>query len=480
MFQLSTLVAFLVASTCVSASHHFKRHHHVPLHLRAETPAATDAKDVAPETNSTEASSNGAFVHPGVFVSQASMDFIKEQVDAKKEPWASAFDQMMDSEFLQLSREPSPSGSVDCGQRSQNPGNGCTNEREDAMAAYGQALAFGITGDAKHAEKAVDIMDAWAGKIKTHTADNAPLQTGWSAASWARAGELIKHTYKKWDSASFEDMLKNVYLPALQDGDSRTGNWDLVMLESAIGISVFLDDRGSYESAMEKFKNRVPAYVYLKSDGKSPKAASRKRANNLVGFWQGQSDFQEDGIAQETCRDFVHTGYGLASISHVAETAMIQGENMYKSDIGDRLRAGVEFHSGLQLGADQPGFLCPGKELVRNLEQVIEPAFNAFSTQMGQAMPSTKKLVDKFRNEKAEGNALFVHYETLTHAGNPGSFGGSTGNSTQTPVTGDSPDSPDTPDSADTPDTADTPDSADVKTTSTAGQRATSARSTKI
>jgi len=434
MVHITSIVAFLAASTVVSASHHFERiRHHVPVHMRAKAETSKNTPDKSTPDNST--SNTGPFVHPGVFVSAPQLAFVKDQVDAKKEPWASAFKSMMGDELMSLSRDPSPKSSVDCGSRSQNPSNGCTDEREDAMAAYGMALAFSITGQSKYAEKSADYMDAWAKTIKKHTASNAPLQTGWSAASWARAGELIKHTYKKWDSSSFENMLKEVYLPNLKNGDDRTGNWDLVMLESAIGISVFLDDKETYDSAMSKYKGRVPAYVYLKSDGKTPKAApgspqARKHgSSSITSFWFNQKDYDSDGIAQETCRDFVHTGYGLASISHVAETSLIQGENLYETEIGDRLKAGVEFHSKFQLGADKPSWLCPGDGLTLNLEAVTEPAYNAFSTQGGASMPNTKKLIEKFRDQNSRGNALFVAWETLTHAANPSNFGGA-GNST--------------------------------------------------
>jgi hypothetical protein len=45
------------------------------------------------------------------------------------------------------------------------------------------------------------------------------------------------------------------------------------MMEAAVGISVFLNDAGSYDKAMNKYMGRVPAYIYLTSDGKLPKAA---------------------------------------------------------------------------------------------------------------------------------------------------------------------------------------------------------------
>lgn len=162
-------------------------------------------------------------------------------------------------------------------------------------------------------------MNAWANTITNHTNSNALLQTGWSGASWARAAEIIRYTYNGWaanDIAAFEKMLRNVYLPNLLVGSQNNGNWELVMMEAALGISVFLDDKSSYSTAMKKALSRIPAYFYLTSDGPYPKAADGSgltTKEQIIKFWQGQSTFPENGISQETCRDFVHTGYGIAS-----------------------------------------------------------------------------------------------------------------------------------------------------------------------
>ena len=67
--------------------------------------------------------------------------------------------------------------------------------------------------------------------ISAHALSNAVLQTAWSGASWARAGELIRHTtaelWSSGDITQFEDMLRNVYLPAVKNGDTRASNWDV-------------------------------------------------------------------------------------------------------------------------------------------------------------------------------------------------------------------------------------------------------------
>ena len=134
-------------------------------------------------------------------------------------------------------------------------------------------------------------------------------------------------------------------------------------MEAAIGICIFLEDSSNYVKAMNTFLDRVPAYIYLTSDGQHPQtvpASSLTSSAAIIDYWYGQDTFPESGIAQETCRDFVHVGYGLASISHVAESSRIQGIDLYAGDIGQRLRFGLGFHSRYQLGASVPSWLCKG------------------------------------------------------------------------------------------------------------------------
>ncbi len=277
------------------------------------------------------------FVHPGVDVSRSQLDFARTEVLAGAQPWKGAYDQMMASSYASLSRTPKPRGVVECGSYS-NPNYGCTDEREDAIAAYTDALAWYITKDARYAQKAIEIMDAWSATITSHTNSNAPLQTGWAGASWPKAAEIIKYTYTgTWtNSARFSTMLRNVYLPEIINGSNSNGNWELTMMDAAIGISVFLEDRTSYDKAMALFRTRTAAYVYLASDGSVPKTVPSQNLNTtakIVSYWQGQSTFVT-GLTQETCRDFTHTGYGLSSISHVAETSRIQGTDLYGTDVG--------------------------------------------------------------------------------------------------------------------------------------------------
>lgn len=360
-----------------------------------------------------------AFAHPGVTVSKGQLDFAKAKVDAGAQPWKSAFDQMIASKYADLNRTPKPRATVECGSYS-NPNYGCTDEREDAIAAYTDALAWYFTRDERYAKKSIALMDAWSGTIKEHTNSNAPLQTGWAGSSWPKAAEIIKYTYSGgWaNEGRFRTMLRDVYLPKVINGSNSNGNWELSMMEAAVGISVFLEDKTSYDKAMAKFRTRTAAYVYLASDGALPKTVPSQNLDTkekIVNYWQGQSTFVT-GLTQETCRDFTHTGYGISAISHIAETSRIQGQDLYGTDVGERLRQALGFQSKYELGEAPPSSLCGGS-VKRGLGPVTEVGYNALHTRLGTAMTNTQKLTEQQR--PAGSNNLFVAWETLTHAENP-------------------------------------------------------------
>ncbi|TCC53348.1 hypothetical protein E0H75_06470 [Kribbella capetownensis] len=358
------------------------------------------------------------FTHPGVGSSQAQLDFVRAKVQAGAQPWTNAFNQAKNSSYASLSRTPKPRAVVECGSYS-NPNYGCTDEREDAIAAYTDALLWYLTRDDRYAQKAIQLMDAWSGTIRDHTNSNAPLQTAWSASSWPKAAEIIKHVYGNWPNAGrFATMLRNVYLPEIINGSNSNGNWELSMTEAIQGIGVFLDDKAVYDKGIALFRLRVPAYVYLESDGALPKTVPSQNLNTrdkIVNYWQKQETFVT-GLTQETCRDFVHTGYGISSISHVLETARIQGIDMYP-EFGERLRQALGFQSKWERNLEPvPSWLCNGT-LKRGLGPITEVGFNALHTRLGIAMTNTQVITESRR--PAGSNNLFVAWETLTHAENP-------------------------------------------------------------
>ncbi|USX52760.1 alginate lyase family protein [Lentzea sp. HUAS12] len=358
------------------------------------------------------------FVHPGVVVSRPQLDFMRTKVLAGAQPWKLAYDRMLASKYADLNRTPKPRAVVECGPVS-NPNNGCTDEREDALAAYTLSLAWYVTRDARYATKAIQIMDAWSNTIRDHTNSNAPLQTAWSASSWPKAAEIIKHVYGNWpNSARFGTMLRTVYLPEIQNGRANTnGNWELSMMEASIGIAVFLEDRAAYDKAIGIFRTRIQAFIYLTSDGalpKTPPGSGIDTRAEIISYWHNQSTFV-DGLTQETCRDFAHTAYGLSAASHLAETAHIQGQDIW-GEIKDRMRHAWGLHTKYQNGEPVPSWLCGGS-YSRELGPTPEVSFNALNTRLGIAMANTKIYTESNRPHATDN--LFIAWETLTHAANP-------------------------------------------------------------
>ncbi|MGI5506971.1 alginate lyase family protein [Lentzea sp. CA-135723] len=372
---------------------------------------------LVPVTGSAQAAP-ATFVHPGVVVSRPQLDFVRAKVQAGAQPWKLAYDRMMASKYADLNRTPKPRAVVECGPVS-NPNNGCTDEREDALAAYTLSLAWYVTRDARYATKAIQIMDAWSNTIRDHTNSNAPLQTAWSASSWPKAAEIIKHVYGNWpNSARFGTMLRTVYLPEIQNGRANTnGNWELSMMEASIGIAVFLEDKAAYDKAIGIFRTRIQAFIYLTSDGalpKTPPGSGIDTRSEIISYWHDQSTFV-DGLTQETCRDFAHTAYGLSAASHLAETARIQGQDIW-GEIKDRMRHAWGLHTKYQNGEPMPSWLCGGR-LSRELGPTPEVSYNALNTRMGIAMANTKIYTESNRPHATDN--LFIAWETLTHAANP-------------------------------------------------------------
>ena len=95
-------------------------------------------------------------------------------------------------------------------------------------------------------------------------------------------------------------MLKKAYLPYIQDGAPKeNGNWELSMIDALFGIGVFTDDAALVQKAASMWRARVPAYVYMTSDGPTPvlPPGGAYTASGIAAFWYGQTALQ-DGLSR--------------------------------------------------------------------------------------------------------------------------------------------------------------------------------------
>jgi hypothetical protein len=304
--------------------------------------------------------SNG-FIHPGILVNKAQLDFVKAKIAAGAEPWTSSLAKARTTKsghtynsglpFASLNWTPNPVPIVICTQ--PTTGTGCPAHLDDAMAAYTDALIYYYTGDRAYARKSIEIMNAWSGTLVdirwdfngANTSPNGLLQAAWGGEVWPRAAEIIKHTYTPdmgetaFDSSRFATMLRTAYLPHVIDGDGWKGgsvNWLQSMEEAIMNIAIFTDDRASYDIAVNKWTAEVPASIYMAGDTNkflgpgvpiaSPASiydTSTTTAASLKTFWYNPNSYVS-GLQGETCREPNHSAMGFGAMLNTAETARIQ------------------------------------------------------------------------------------------------------------------------------------------------------------
>lgn len=473
------------------------------------------------------------FTHPGVVVTKPQLDFVKGQLATNAEPWTSAFNaaktfpsdaggappgmlgyapHALTASSKTLLNPAVAAGYVFCGSVSQ-PDVHCTDEKEDGVAAYTQALLWYLSpaGPDKdtYGQTAISILNAWS-PLQDHLGYNAGLQAGWMGTEFARAGEIMQlnPNWKAADVSAFKQMMARAFVGRLklvrpgvaQPGDSaygQNGNWVLSVADSMIQIAVLLDDHELFAQGVSLWRERTPPYCYFPPrDGAHPVvpcqtppysgtgsgyATKASRIADPYGYWgqAGETSPSKDmapdagadvvvptlfrapeaGTSQETCRDMDHVQYGLAAMMNGAETARIQGVDLYLEQ-APRIVACMEnaaFYLNTAVAKGEPpdgagnappypipltkaitlpvpndGTLClagNGKATLNLLNTgslttfVVEPTweigYNEYANRLGMSMPYTSKLVHRYRSMPPDKWIRATHHialEMLTHA----------------------------------------------------------------
>jgi hypothetical protein len=140
----------------------------------------------------------------------------------------------------------------------------------------------------------------------------------------------------------------------------------------------------------------------MSSDGPSPRGTSP---------WNGATNYF-DGLCQETCRDLGHVQYGFAAMINVAETARIQGVDLYSLE-AKRITTGLELHACYLNGGSCHPAGCP--LIAVTPDPMWEIAYNEYANRLGLAasLPNVKQLVLANRPTAINHH---MDWETLSHA----------------------------------------------------------------
>jgi len=283
-------------------------------------------------------------------------------------------------------------------------------------------------------------MNRYARQLRAHRGENAPLQAAWTAEKWPAAAEIIRYTEAGWsdsDFTAFTAMLREQYLPLItgDQGAGKNGNWTLSMIDGALGIAVVTDDHDLFDATLARWNHWVPAYFYnFAQDGSIPVLLPEGPTD-----WYGQTYFnaQTSGVTQETCRDLHHAQLGLAATFNAAETAFIQGVDLYTAS-APRLTTSLEYMARLLAGTRDPsaqaknkkqpvpaapapipeGFpgLCGGQFYTPALKATMERAYNAYAVRMHIPLPYTEQhLINDVRPYAQPVDLHDMMWETLTY-----------------------------------------------------------------
>ncbi|WP_256011847.1 alginate lyase family protein [Desertivirga xinjiangensis] len=272
-----------------------------------------------------EVVSDAGFKHPGILLSIKDLNNLREQRSASTPEYltfsASTFakiDYVPRGPFIKVSRG---SGSDDANLNRSAYEN-------DATAILYQAVQWYITGDTTYAGNAMRMLKGWTTTHKQWGHHESYFLACEYGGPYMMAGaEILKYTYPGWTKELNDacvDYCKNMLYPLtnINTGVIRRANQGAIQLMGAMPMAIFCDDRDFYNKVLDIYHNDACAGIIATlPSGQNPD--SGRDAGHAYGFF--------------------------ASIAEVAESAWIQGLDLY-SELNNRILAMAEYHSRYNLG----------------------------------------------------------------------------------------------------------------------------------
>lgn len=416
------------------------------------------------------------FTHPGVLLGLPQLDFVKARLVAAQAPWTTEYTRMLNQaasatqmpnsanagrQYSSLSWTPNPWAVVGRGSSGSNS-EGDQDEQGDATAAYTHALIWYYTGARANAVKSIQILNAWSAVLRSHKFDTTNyadglLQSAWTGAMWPRAAEIMRYTFTPTGTEptlnlpNMDAMLRQAHVVNVQDGWTGGGfNWLMTMAEALMNISVYLDDNALYAKALSNWRQWTKAGVWRTGDVNqwpqlaglpiSPRLTLPNRWNNtttydksttsaasLRTYWYSPTSWPS-GLSGETGRDPWHMAMGFGSIFNAAETARLQGADLYGEE-QSRLTTALELNCGFLHEQYVDGhdpvawpFAASGTWGTRATDvqrMTWEMAYNHYRNRNGVSLPNTLALLQDYVRGTGYRATLHFAYEPLTHNGVP-------------------------------------------------------------
>jgi autotransporter-associated beta strand protein len=264
-----------------------------------------------------------SFTRPGIPFSAADINQLKANIGT--EPWASAFASFSSASHSSLGYGPQGPHAI----VGRAPNVNLNQFNNDMRAIHNLTWMWVFTGNNAYAQKATDLLDAWAVTNTQWSGDETFLALGDAAEHFVTAADILRSMYPGWTQANTDHVnhwFANVLWPEADvPNPVRGANQGAIQLKLALGVAAFLGDQTKWEQAISVFR----------------KDAAGALPNSLP-----------NGQVGDTGRDEGHWAGQLIALAWCAEVAWKQGIDVF-ADLDHRLLVANELYSRFQL--DQSG-----------------------------------------------------------------------------------------------------------------------------
>ena len=361
----------------------------------ASGPAATPTAADASQRMTVQAATPAAFRHPGIFLTQARLDAFKAATNATNPGVVKiGYQAVLDDPRSAFTYAHQALSNVQVVGSAIGPQE--ARYKNDAQAAYLNALRWVKTGDPRHRDKAIAILDDWARSFRTYSvapgtnAAQVWLEAAWMLPVWVSAAEIIRHHdngvagWSQADIAAFDGFVNRQYAQAEQ-ARTRVNNWAVSAGLAMMAAGAYQDDRSRYAAGLQRVMEMIPLSV----------------------FPSGEVNELKD-------RDCTHPQYNLEGLAQAAEMEVIQAGDtsvwMWKAsgETTPRLAKGLEYMAR-SLASGSGVRNCKGQHLEAGYMDI---AVNGYMNR-GVAIPDFQALA-KARRPDA-GSMQFLGFTTATH-----------------------------------------------------------------
>lgn len=202
--------------------------------------------------------------------------------------------------------------------------------RNDMNAVYNLARMWYFTGNEAYAQKARDILIAWATTHTSFSGNEAGLALGDHAQAFGGGASILRGTWPGWtaaDTTAVQNYFSNVFWPSSAGWNVQgPANKGAIYMEAGIAIAVFCDDTAKFNHIVNQMR---------------------------TFHGSGLMNTLATGQMGETGRDAGHAFGMLNGLVFVSEVAWKQGVDLF-SELDNRLLACGEYYARNTFTTDNP------------------------------------------------------------------------------------------------------------------------------